>query len=180
MIISLKIWILSKHSSVCSLFIAKVNRVLPTEFMHRFNDTSSHKNKFNYRKIVTFCILAQTLSIPPKMELSTFCSKSHRDYYNDLVIHHFIRNEILLQQDYVHEKKTHFIYKLLYEDHFIITLWNEQAHLLEIYHLETSLSASWWLFPHLQGFWENVWPLIPCLHFLIYFVFLKCNLACTQ
>ena len=27
----------------------------------------------------------------------------------------------------------------------------------------------WWLFPHLQRFWETVWPLIPCLHFFFFF-----------
>ena len=34
----------------------------------------------------------------------------------------------------------------------------------------------WWLFPHLQWFWENVWPFILCLHFLSFFLsFFKKN-----
>ena len=62
-----------------TFFIAKVNRVLLIEFMCKFSDTSTHKNKFNHGKIVKFCILAKNLTIPPKMELRTFCSKSYSD-----------------------------------------------------------------------------------------------------
>ena len=29
----------------------------------------------------------------------------------------------------------------------------------------------WWLFPHLRGFWDNVWLFIPHLRFLLLFVF---------
>ena len=58
---------------VCLFLIAKVNRTLLIEFMLKLNDTSTHKNKFNHGKIVKFCTLVQNLTIPPKMELRTFC-----------------------------------------------------------------------------------------------------------
>ena len=80
---------------VCLFFTAKVNRVLLIEFMHKFNNTSTHKNKFNHGKIVKFCTLAQNLTIPPKMELRMFFSKSHTGVLPCFLAHHFIRNEIL-------------------------------------------------------------------------------------
>ena len=37
----------------------------------------------------------------------------------------------------------------------------------------------WWHFPHLRGFWENVWQFVPPRLFF-FLLFLKCRLACTH
>ena len=64
---------------MCLFLIAKVNRVLLIEFMHKCNDTSTHKNNVNHGQIFKFCICAQNLTLPLKMVLRMFCPKLHSD-----------------------------------------------------------------------------------------------------
>ena len=35
----------------------------------------------------------------------------------------------------------------------------------------------WWIFPSLWGFWDNVWPFIPCLHFVLVVVLFKVEIS---
>ena len=38
----------------------------------------------------------------------------------------------------------------------------------------------WWLFARVWGFWENIWPFIPCLHFFSFFFFFEVEISsCT-